>query len=56
MNVIFRFQDVVEIVNNGVAALPRNPTDDQNTAHKEQKKKDGKALFIIHQCLDAYIF
>ena len=56
MKVIFRFQDVVEIVNTGVAALPRNPTDDQNAAHKEQKKRDGKALFIIHQCLDADIF
>ncbi|PNY05002.1 putative copia-type polyprotein [Trifolium pratense] len=56
MKVIFRLQDVVEIVNDGVAALPRNPNDEQNAVHKESKKKDGKALFIIHQCLDADIF
>ncbi|CAJ2632337.1 unnamed protein product [Trifolium pratense] len=56
MKVIFRLQDVVEIVNDGVAALPRNTNDEQNAVHKESKKKDGEALFIIHQCLDADIF
>jgi hypothetical protein len=27
MKVIFRFQDVLELVNNGVPALPTNPND-----------------------------
>ncbi|KAK2455781.1 hypothetical protein QL285_003203 [Trifolium repens] len=47
MKVIFRFQDVLELVNNGVPALPTNPNDEQTAAHKEAQKKDGRALFII---------
>ena len=27
--------------------------DQEKAAHKELKKKDYKALFIIHQCVDA---
>jgi len=30
--------------------------DQEKAAHKELKKKDYKALFIIHQCVDAYNF
>jgi F0F1-type ATP synthase alpha subunit len=56
MKVIFRFQDVLELVNNGVPALPTNPNDEQTAAHKESQKKDGRALFIIHQCLEPDIF
>lgn len=29
-----------------------NVTDVQRTAHKELKKKNYKALFLIHQCVD----
>jgi len=56
MKVIFGFQDVLEIVNNGVEALPANPTKVQRNAHKEAKKKDCKALFYIHQCMDNKVF
>jgi len=49
MKVIFGFQDVLEVVNNGVEALPENPTDVHRNAHREVKKKDCKALFYIHQ-------
>jgi hypothetical protein len=28
----------------------------QRTLHREQKKKDGKGFFIIHQCVDSNIF
>jgi len=52
MKVIFGFQDVLEIVSNGIESLPENPTDVQRNAHKEAKKKDCKALFHIHQCVD----
>lgn len=49
MNVIFRFQDVCEIVNDGVPTLEANANDIQKDVHKDQRKKDGKAIFLIHQ-------
>jgi hypothetical protein len=56
MKVIFRFQDVLEIVNEGVPELAAEANETQRTLHREQKKKDGKGLFIIHQCVDSNIF
>ncbi|XP_057452837.1 uncharacterized protein LOC130744689 [Lotus japonicus] len=52
MEVIFGFQDVLELVTSGYEALPENPTTEQTTAHREVKKKDLRALFIIHQCVN----
>ncbi|XP_057443850.1 uncharacterized protein LOC130736004 [Lotus japonicus] len=48
MLVIFGFQDVLEMVTSGYAALPA----EQSTEHKELKKKDMRALFIIHKCVN----
>ena len=56
MKVIFRFQDVLEIVNEGVTALAANATDVQQTTHSELKKKDGKAMFLMHQSVSNEIF
>ncbi|GAU51473.1 hypothetical protein TSUD_95880 [Trifolium subterraneum] len=56
MKVIFRFQDVLEIVSDGVEDLAAEANEAQRTLHREQKKKDGKGLFIIHQCVDSNIF
>ena len=56
MKVIFRFQDVLEIVTDGVEELAANADDAARTQHKELKKKDAKGLFIIHQCVDSNIF
>lgn len=56
MKVIFRFQDVAEIMNDRVLALEAIANDAQKTAHKEQRKKDGKSLFLIHQCVDPNVF
>ena len=56
MKVIFRFQDVLEIVTDGVEELAANADDAARTQHKELKKKDVKGLFIIHQCVDSNIF
>ena len=53
MKVIFRFQDVTEVVQEGVQELDRNPTDAQKVAHRDLMKRDAKTLFIIHQCVDA---
>jgi hypothetical protein len=57
MKVIFRrYQDVLEIVNNGVQDLGAAATETQRTMHREERKKDGKVLFIIHQRVDHNIF
>ena len=48
MKVIFRFQDVVEAVNEGIPTLAANATDVQQASHKDLKKKDGKAMFLMH--------
>lgn len=42
MNVIFKFQDVVEIVDGGMQTLEANVNDTQRAAHIEHKNKDGK--------------
>lgn len=46
MKVIFRFQDLFEIVNYGVPALEVNANDAQKAAHKEQRKKDEKSYVL----------
>lgn len=56
MNVIFRFQDMPEVVNDEAYALEVNADDVQKVAYKEQKKKDGKGFFFIHQCVDPNLF
>ncbi|PNX80520.1 hypothetical protein L195_g036522, partial [Trifolium pratense] len=33
-----------------------NTTEDQRTAFRDAKRKDNKALFLIHQCVDAKVF
>ncbi|MCI04310.1 retrovirus-related Pol polyprotein from transposon TNT 1-94, partial [Trifolium medium] len=56
MKVIFGNQDVWEIITNGLENLSNNATYTQKSAFKELKKKDCKALFILHQCMDAANF
>ena len=45
-------QDLLEIVQNGVGDLAANATKVQRNVHKDLKKKDCKALFLIQQSLD----
>ncbi|AES78008.2 hypothetical protein MTR_7g022910 [Medicago truncatula] len=52
MKNLFGAQDLLEIVQNGVGELVLNATDVQRNTHKELKKKDCKALFLIQQSLD----
>jgi hypothetical protein len=56
MKVIFTFQEVYEQVNAEIAPLPANANEEQRTTHREAKKKDNKALFLIHQCVDSKVF
>jgi len=52
MKNLFGAQDLLEIVQNGVDDLVVNAIEVQRNAHKELKKKDYKALFLIQQSLD----
>ena len=49
---LFGAQDLLEIVQNEVGDLTVNATEVQRNAHKDLKKKDCKALFLIQQSLD----
>lgn len=53
MGLLLDYQEVLEIVVASVEDLPKNATDAQKLAHKEARKKDRKALFLIHQCVDS---
>ena len=43
-------------MNEGIPALAANATDVQQAAHKELKKKDGKAMLLMHQSVSNVIF
>nr|XP_004487747.1 uncharacterized protein LOC101505480 [Cicer arietinum] len=53
---LFGFQKVLEIIKKGFEELGANPTEEQRSRFKENKKKDCKTIFILHQCLDTANF
>ena len=56
MRTIFGFQEVMEIVKHGYVELAEVSSEAQRTTYREAKKKDCKALFLIHQCVDSANF
>lgn len=52
MKVLFGFQDVLDVIENGFQPLTQDMTEEQKTLHNDMKKKDCKAMFLIHQCVD----
>ncbi|GAU44957.1 hypothetical protein TSUD_100290 [Trifolium subterraneum] len=56
MKVIFIVQEADEQVNTTLDPLPANATKQQRTTFREAQKKDNKALFLIHQCVDSKVF
>ena len=56
IKVVSCYQDLWDLVKEDVAMFAEAATDQEKVAHKELKKKDYKALFIIHQCVDANNF
>src|ERR1044072_8164988 len=52
MKVVLGYQEVLEIVTDGFPVLSEASTAAERTAFKENKKKDCKAMFILHQCVD----
>lgn len=55
MKVFFGYQDVLEVIKNGVSPLVKGATDARQTTHKKEKK-DFKTLFFIHKCVDGNNF
>ncbi|XP_068466675.1 uncharacterized protein [Phaseolus vulgaris] len=49
MRVLFDYHELWDVVESGVSALGDNVTEAQREAHRDQKKKDNKALYLIHQ-------
>lgn len=49
MKVLFRFQIVVEIVNDRVPTLETDANDVRNDAHMEQRKKYGNGMSLLIQ-------
>jgi len=47
MKLILGFQDVIEIVNNGVEALPENPTDVQRNDIEKPRRNIARLSFIF---------
>ncbi|XP_019434413.1 PREDICTED: uncharacterized protein LOC109341068 [Lupinus angustifolius] len=52
MKAIFGFQDCLDVVQQGVQELDENSTEEEKVELKEAKKRDCKAIFLIHQCVD----
>ena len=52
MKALLGFQDVYEIATNGYQEPSASATEAQRSTYKDLKKKDCKALFLIHQCVN----
>lgn len=52
MKAVMGFQEVLEIVEQGLPELAEEATEAARTQHKESKKKDFKALCLLHQGVD----
>ncbi|KAK2380654.1 hypothetical protein QL285_068331 [Trifolium repens] len=56
MKSLFGFQESLEVVTNGLQDLPANATEAQRTTHKDLKKKDCKAMYVIQAAVDSSNF
>jgi hypothetical protein len=56
MRVLFGAQDVLDLVTDGYVPVAADAMNEQKNAQKEVRKKDQKALFFIHQCVDVNVF
>ena len=52
MRVLFDYHELWDVVESGVSALGDNATEAQRVAHRDQKKKDNKALYLIHRVMN----
>ena len=52
MKALLGFQDLTDVIENGIEIPKEGASDSQKTEFKDLKKKDCKALVILHQCVD----
>ncbi|XP_019427229.1 PREDICTED: uncharacterized protein LOC109335549 [Lupinus angustifolius] len=52
MKAIMGFQELEEIVEEGYPEIDEASTEQQRIAYKENRKRDCKAMCLIHQCVD----
>lgn len=48
MKVLFDYHELLSIVESGVPELEAKASDGKKNIHRENKKNDKKALFLIH--------
>ncbi|XP_050915508.1 uncharacterized protein LOC127130568 [Lathyrus oleraceus] len=53
MKVVFRYQGVLDVIRSGVTPLDETPTEAARETRREQMKKDDKAIYFLHQCVDS---
>ena len=56
MRVLFDYHELWDVVESGVSALAANATEAQRVAHRDRKKNDNKALYLIHQGMNDETF
>ena len=56
MRVLFGAQDVLELVIDVYIPVAEDATEDEKEAQRNKRKRDQKALFYIHQCVDVNVF
>ncbi|GAU50483.1 hypothetical protein TSUD_409690 [Trifolium subterraneum] len=56
MQAIFGFPEVLEVIQNGYAVVGDEGTEAQRTLYRANKKKDCKAIYLIHQSVDEVNF
>ncbi|XP_019455199.1 PREDICTED: uncharacterized protein LOC109356330 [Lupinus angustifolius] len=52
MKAILGYQDVADIMEEGLPILEEGATEAQRNAHKQNKKRDCKAICLLHQIVD----
>lgn len=56
MQAMFDFQDVLEVIEEGLPVLSEKMTQEEKKEHKIMVKLDNKARFLMYQCVSQKIF
>ena len=56
MRALFGAQDILDLVSEGYVPVAADATEEQKSAERATRKRDQKALFYIHQCVDESVF
>lgn len=56
MRVLLGAQDIIDLVNDIDTLIVEDATQAQRNVQRDTRKKDPKALFYIHECVDTMVF